>query len=87
MLSVDRLSFNMLSIAMGQHSLKNVNSCLNTNINSYLVTSRGQSSNLYLNVVPFLTPVFIRHLLQLKTVVFLHMCLVRSVPFLCSAKP
>jgi hypothetical protein len=32
---------------------KNVNSCLNTNIYSYLEISRGQSSNLYLNVAHF----------------------------------
>ncbi len=38
---------------MEQHALKIVNSCLNTNIYSYLETSDGQSSNLYLNVVHF----------------------------------
>jgi hypothetical protein len=32
---------------------KNVNNCLNTHIYSYLGTSAGQSSNLYLNVVHF----------------------------------
>ncbi len=32
---------------------KNVTICLNTNIYSYLETSGGQSSNLYLNVVHF----------------------------------
>jgi hypothetical protein len=32
---------------------KNVKNCLNTNIYSYLETSGGQSSNLYLNVVHF----------------------------------
>jgi len=36
-----------------QHALKSVNSCLNTNIYSYLETSGGQSSNLDLNVVHF----------------------------------
>ncbi len=41
---------------MEQHAFKNVYNCLNTNIYSYLETSGGQSSNLYLNVVPFLTP-------------------------------
>jgi hypothetical protein len=60
---------------MEQHTLKNVNNCLNTNIYSYLETSVGQSSNLYLNVVHFLTPVLIGHMWQLKTVVFLHLCL------------
>ncbi len=38
---------------MEQHTLKNVNNCLNTNISSYLETSGGQSSNPYLNVVHF----------------------------------
>jgi hypothetical protein len=38
---------------MEQHALKNVNNCLNTNIYSYLETSGGQSSNLYLNFVHF----------------------------------
>ncbi len=35
---------------MDQHTLKNVNNCLNTNIYSYLEASGGQSSNPYLNV-------------------------------------
>ncbi len=39
---------------MEQHTLKNVNNCLNTNIYSYLETSGGQSSNPHLNVVHFL---------------------------------
>ncbi len=34
-----------------QHALKNENYHLNMNIYSYLETSGGQSSNLYLNVV------------------------------------
>ncbi len=51
--------------AMDQRALKNINNCLNTNIYSYLETSGGQSSNLYLNVVHFSTPVLIRHLWQL----------------------
>jgi hypothetical protein len=38
---------------MEQHTLKNVNNNLNTNIYSYLETSGGQNSNLYLNVVYF----------------------------------
>ncbi len=38
---------------MAQHNLKNVNNCFDTNIYSYLKTSGGQSSNLYLNVVHF----------------------------------
>ncbi len=35
---------------MEQHALKNENNYLNTNIYSYLETSGGQSSDLYLNV-------------------------------------
>ncbi len=35
----------------GTAPTKNVNNCWNTNIYSYLRTSGGQSSNLYLNVV------------------------------------
>jgi hypothetical protein len=64
--------------AVEQHTLKNVNNCLNTSIYSYLKTSGGQSSNLYLNVVHFSTPLLIRHLWQLKTVLFLHWCLTRA---------
>jgi hypothetical protein len=64
---------------MEQHALKNVNNSLNTNIYSYLETSGGQSSNLYLKVVHFFKPVLIRHLWQLKTVVFLHWCLIHAV--------
>jgi hypothetical protein len=44
------------------NTLKTVNSYLNTNIYTYLETSGGQSSNLYLNAVNFLTQVLIRHL-------------------------
>ncbi len=40
-----------LKLPMEQHVLKIVNNCLNSNIYSYLETSVGQSSNLYLNVV------------------------------------
>jgi len=32
---------------------KNITNCLTTNIDSYIKTSGGQSSNLYLNVVHF----------------------------------
>ncbi len=35
---------------MEQRELINVSNCLNTNIYSYLETSGGQSSNIYLNV-------------------------------------
>ncbi len=38
---------------MEQHTLKIVNNCLNTNIYSYLETSGGEISNLYLNIVHF----------------------------------
>jgi len=38
---------------MEQRTLRNVNNYLNTNIYSYLETSVGQSSNLYLKVVHF----------------------------------
>ena len=67
---------------MEQSALKNVNNCLNTNIYSYLEMSGCQSSNLYylyLNVIHFSTPVIIRHLWQLKTVVFLLWCLIHAV--------
>ncbi len=37
----------------GTACLKNINKCLNTNIYSYLETSGGQNSNLYLNVAHF----------------------------------
>ncbi len=40
-------------VTMEEHALKNVNNCLNTNFYSYLETSGGQSSNLYLKVVHF----------------------------------
>jgi hypothetical protein len=45
---------------------------LKTNIYSYLETSGGQSSNIHLNTLHFLTPALIRHLWQLKAVVLLH---------------
>jgi hypothetical protein len=66
--------FICLPDIMEQHGLKNDNNCLNTNIYSHLETSGGQNNNLYLNAVHFLTPVLIRHLWQLKTVVSLHGC-------------
>jgi hypothetical protein len=55
---------------------KNVNNRLNTNIYSYLEISGGQSCNPYLNVVHFSTPVLTRHLWQLKTIAFMHWCLI-----------
>ena len=66
---------------MEQRTLENVNNYQNTSINSYLKTSGGQSYNLYLNVVHRLTTVLIKHMWQLKTVVFLHWCLICAVPF------
>ncbi len=36
-------------VLMDQRALKNVHNCLNTYIYSYLETSTGQSSNVYLN--------------------------------------
>ncbi len=48
-----RFSVQTLNITMEHHTLKSVNNCLNANIYSYLETSGGQSSNLYLNVVHF----------------------------------
>jgi hypothetical protein len=39
--------------AKEQRTFNNVNNRFNTNIYSYLETSGGQSSNLYLNVVNF----------------------------------
>jgi len=65
---------------MEQHTLKNVNNCLNTNIYSYLETSGGQSYNPNLNVVNFSALDLIRNMWQLKTVVFLHRCLICAVP-------
>jgi hypothetical protein len=43
----------MKNLQMEQHTFKNVNNCLNTNIYSYLETSGGQSSKLYLSGVHF----------------------------------
>jgi hypothetical protein len=63
---------------MEQHTLETVKNYLNTIIYSYLEASGGQSSNLYLNVVHFLTPVLIRHRWQLKKVVSMHWCLIQS---------
>ena len=64
---------------MDKRTLRNLNNYLDTNIYSYLETSGGQSSNTYLNVVLFSTPVLITHLRQLKTVVFLQWCLICAV--------
>ncbi len=45
--------FIVMLIAMEEHTFKNENNYFNVNIYSYLETSGGQSSNLYLNVVHF----------------------------------
>ncbi len=63
---------------MEQHTLKNVNVSFNYTY-SYLETSGGQSFNLYLNVVHFSIAMLIGHLWQLKTVAFLHCCLIHAV--------
>ncbi len=42
-----------LTDTMEQRTLKNVNNCVNINIYSYLKTSGGQSSNLYLDFCSF----------------------------------
>jgi len=68
-------------VIMEQRALKIVSNCSNTNSYSYLETSGGKNSKLYLNFVLFSTPVLIRHLWQLKTAVFLHWCLIRVVLF------
>jgi hypothetical protein len=49
---------DVLDFIMEQLALKNVHNCLNTNIFSYLETSCGQSSNLYINVVYFFNTIF-----------------------------
>ncbi len=67
-------------------TFKNVNSYLNANINSYLEVSGGQSSNPYLNIVHFSTPELIRRLWQLKTVVYLHCCLICTVKLIKDIK-
>ena len=47
------------------------NNCLNANSSSYLETSGGQSSIIFSTLI--------RHLWQLKIVVFLHWCLICAV--------
>jgi hypothetical protein len=64
---------------MEQHTLKNKSNCLNTKIYSYLETY-GVKVLIYIQMLfTFSTLVLIRHLWQLKTVVFLHRCLIRAV--------
>jgi hypothetical protein len=64
---------------MEKRTLKNVNNCLNTNIYPSLETYGGQSLNLHLNVDHFFNTSVNRYLWQLKTVVFLHWCLICAV--------
>jgi hypothetical protein len=63
---------------MENQDLKIVNSCCSTiQITFYLEAPVGQYSNLYLNAVHILNISWlIRHLLQLKTVVFQQRCLI-----------
>jgi hypothetical protein len=68
---------NFEPLINGTARLINVNNGLNTYNYSPLETSGGQSSNLYLNVIP--TPLLVRHLWQLKAVVFLHWCVIHAV--------
>jgi hypothetical protein len=63
----------------GTVHFKNCKQLIECHINSDLETSGGQDSNLFLNGVNFLTPVLIRHLWQLKTVVSLHRCLICAI--------
>jgi hypothetical protein len=65
---------------MEQSASKNINNHFNTNIYYDLETSGAQSSNLYKMLFIFSTIVLIRHLWQLKPVVFLHWCLICAVP-------
>ncbi len=58
---------------------KNVNNCWNTNMYSYFETSGGKFVIYILMLYIFSMPVLIRHLQQLKTVVFLHWCLMHTV--------
>ncbi len=44
-------AINLFTATMEYHALKNLNNCSNTNIYSYLETSGGESSYLYLNGV------------------------------------
>ncbi len=69
----------MITLLNGTTHFKKCKNGFNTIIYSYLETPGCQSSNLYLNVVHFLTPVVIRHLWQLKRLVLLHCCLIGVV--------
>jgi hypothetical protein len=63
-----------------KHTLKNVNSCLNTKISINLVVK----ILIYIQMLfIFLAPKLIRHLWQLKIVVLLHRCLIHAVLLKC----
>jgi hypothetical protein len=65
---------------MEQRSLKNVNNYLNINIYSYVERHLVFRVIIYIYMYfIFSTPVLIRNLWQLKTVVFLHWCLIRAL--------
>jgi hypothetical protein len=49
----EKFVYHPVYCSMEQHTLRNVNNHLNTNIYNYLETSGGQSSNQYLKVVHF----------------------------------
>jgi hypothetical protein len=63
---------------MEHRSLKNVSNSLIINIYSYLETSGSQSSNLYVNAVHFFNISVNKTSVDtdVKTVVFLHCCLI-----------
>jgi hypothetical protein len=64
----------------GKACFKNVNNCLNTNSSSNLETSGGKRVLICIYMILiFSTPELIKHLWQLKTVVFLHFCLIHAV--------
>jgi hypothetical protein len=79
------LSENIYSIGITHdNGIARFKKCQNTNIYSYLETSGGENSNLYLNVLHFFnTSVCIGHMWQLKTVVLLHRCRIRDVHLSC----
>jgi len=66
---------------MKERTLRNVNICCHTKISFYLETL--VKIIIFFEILfIFSTPVLIRHLLQLKIVVFLHKCLICAVLFL-----
>jgi hypothetical protein len=66
---------------MEQHTLKKYKQLFEYQHLLLLRDISGRSYILYLNVAHFLTPVLIRYLWQLMTVVFLHWCLIHVVLF------